>query len=159
ELAKASRHTLGATIYPIDGEPISLGDCDSMFTLQSISKVFTLLLALMDNGEEKLFTHVGMEPTGDNFDSMVRLELVEPGKPFNPMINAGAITVTSLISGSSTSEKIERILTFIRRLAGDEHIRIDEQVARSEAATADRNRSLAYFLKHNKVISGDVEAH
>jgi glutaminase len=159
ELAKASKHTLGVTVYPIHQPPVSAGDCGTRFTMQSISKVFTLLIALMDNGEEKLFERVGMEPTGDNFNSMVKLELVEPGKPFNPMINAGAITVSSLIHGRSPAEKVERILSFIRKLAADDSICVDEAVYRSEAATADRNRSLAYFLKHNQVIEGDVEQH
>lgn len=159
ELAKADPASLGATIWPVGGTPFSAGDCERTFTLQSISKVFTLLLALMDNGEDKLFEHVGMEPTGDNFNSMVRLELVESGKPFNPMINAGAIAVSSLISGRSTGEKVERILSFVRRLAGDASLTINRQVYASETATADRNRALAYFLKHNQVITGDVEAH
>ncbi len=159
ELAKALPETLGVTVMPIGQAPLSAGDCGVPFTMQSISKVFTLLLALIDHGEEKLFEHVGMEPTGDHFDSMVRLELTEPGKPFNPMINAGAIAVTSLIRGSTPQEKTDRILAFVRKLAADESIAIDEEVYRSEAATADRNRSLAYFLKHNGVISGNVEEH
>src|SRR5690606_8452888 len=99
------------------------------------------------------------EPTGDNFNSMVKLELVEPGKPFNPMINAGAITVSSLIHGRSPEEKVARILSFVRMIAGDDTITIDEAVYRSEAATADRNRSLAYILKHSGVISGSVDEH
>ncbi|GFR38232.1 glutaminase [Insulibacter thermoxylanivorax] len=159
ELAKASPETLGVTVMPIGQAPLSAGDCGVPFTMQSISKVFTLLLALIDHGEEKLFEHVGMEPTGDHFDSIVRLELAEPGKPFNPMINAGAIAVTSLIRGSTPQEKTDRILAFVRKLAADESIAIDEAVYRSEAVTADRNRSLAYFLKHNGVIGGDVEEH
>lgn len=159
ELAGASRQTLGVAVYPVNGSPVRAGDSEKLFTMQSISKIFTLLLALQDNGEEKLFEHVGMEPTGDNFNSMVKLELVEPGKPFNPMINAGAITVTSLIHGTSPEDKNGRILAFIRELTGDPSIGIDEAVYKSEKLTADRNRSLAYFLKHNQVIRGDVEAH
>lgn len=159
ELRKTPPHLLGATVYPINGTPISVGDCGEKFTMQSISKVFSLILALMDNGEEKLFEHVGMEPTGDNFASMVKLELTSPGKPFNPMINAGAIAVSSLIAGQSPQEKVKRLLDFVRLIAGDDTLTIDQNVYESEARTADRNRSLAYFLKHNKVISGDVEQH
>ena len=80
---------------------VSAGDCGLMFTMQSISKVFTLMLALIDNGENGVFAKVGMEPTGDEFNSMLKLELVEPGKPFNPLINAGAIAISSLIHGDS----------------------------------------------------------
>ena len=159
ELAKVPPDLLGICIHPIGSRPAGFGDCGIPFTLQSISKVFTLILALMDRGEEEVFRKVGMEPTGDNFNSMVKLELVEPGKPFNPMINAGAITITSLIAGGTANERFERVLRLIRTLAGDDSIGCNEAVYRSEAATADRNRSLAYFLKHNKVLEGDVESH
>ncbi|MBW7460487.1 glutaminase, partial [Paenibacillus sepulcri] len=93
ELAKAPGDALGIVAMGPDGETATAGDADLPFTMQSISKVFTLLLAFMDNGEEGVFAKVGMEPTGDDFNSMLKLELVEPGKPFNPLINAGAIAV------------------------------------------------------------------
>lgn len=159
ELGNASSDTLGLCVYPVQDPMIAVGDTESFFTLQSISKVFTLILALMDQGESKIFDRVGMEPTGDNFNSMIKLELVEPGKPFNPMINAGALTISSLIQGDTAEERFERILSFICRLAGDVSIGYDHKVYESEKATADRNRSLAYFLKHNKVVEGDVESH
>ena len=76
--------TLGVTVMPIGQAPLSAGDCGVPFTMQSISKVFTLLLALIDHGEEKLFEHVGMEPTGDHFDSMVRLERPSRANPSIP---------------------------------------------------------------------------
>lgn len=159
ELAKANPDTLGLCIHRLGEPPLEAGDCECPFTMQSISKVFTLILALMDQGIDKVFSKVGMEPTGDNFDSMVKLELVEPGKPFNPMINAGAITISSLIAGSTPDERFGRILAFVRQLAGDDTVGVNLAVYESEAATADRNRALAYFLKHNKVLEGDVEAH
>jgi glutaminase len=159
ELAKASPSTLGMTIHRIGEKPISVGDCPEVFSLQSISKVFTLMLALMDRGEDWIFDKVGMEPTGDNFNSMVKLELVESGKPFNPMINAGAIAISSLIEGRTIEERVERILDFVRRMTGDSSIGFDSRVFQSESATADRNRSLAYFLKHNKILEGNVEEH
>lgn len=159
ELAKAPKEALGITLLASDGSMINGGDSSLMFTMQSISKVFTLLLALVDNGEEAVFTKVGMEPTGDDFNSMLKLELVEPGIPFNPLINAGAIAVTSLIRGGSPEETTERILAFIRLMAGDDSISFNETVSSSEAATAYRNRSLAYFLKDNNVLEAhtDVE--
>ncbi|MFD2670860.1 glutaminase A [Marinicrinis sediminis] len=156
-LAQASPDALGITIHPVQGSPLTLGDCDQIFTLQSISKVFTLILALMDRGEEVVFSHVGMEPTGDNFKSILKLELVPPGKPFNPMINAGAITVTSLIGGETPEEKWHRILAFIQHLASDPDIGFNEDVYESEKATANRNRSLGYFLKDVGVLEGKVE--
>ncbi|GAA3411125.1 glutaminase A [Paenibacillus hodogayensis] len=157
ELAHAPRHALGITLHHRSGKSVSAGDSDMRFTLQSISKVFTLLLALMDRGEQAVFEKVGMEPTGDVFNSMLKLELVQPGKPFNPLINAGAIVISSLIRGDTPEHKSQRILGFIRDLAGDDSAAFNEDVYRSEAATANRNRSLAYFLKDNKVLDADVE--
>ena len=103
------------------------GDSDFRFTLQSISKVFTLILALMDNGEEIVFSKVGMEPTGDDFNSMLKLELVEPGIPFNPLINAGAIAISSLIAGSQPTEQIERTLHFFRDIAHNPSLEIQSR--------------------------------
>ncbi|MBD3919815.1 glutaminase A [Paenibacillus sp. PR3] len=157
ELAKAPKEALGVTLLATDGSTISGGDSSQMFTMQSISKVFTLLLALMSNGEEAVFAKVGMEPTGDDFNSMLKLELVEPGIPFNPLINAGAIAVTSLIPGIDVMDKTLRILEFIRYLAGDENIGYNIAVSSSEAATAYRNRSLAYFLKDNDVLDAQTD--
>lgn len=79
---------------------------------QSISKVFTLILALMDHGEAAVFSKVGMEPTGDHFNSIMKLELAQPAIPFNPLINAGAIVVSSMIKGANAEEKSARILDF-----------------------------------------------
>ncbi|PYI51553.1 glutaminase A [Paenibacillus flagellatus] len=157
ELAHAPQRALGITLHHRSGTTVSAGDADLPFTLQSISKVFTLLLALMDRGERAVFEKVGMEPTGDVFNSMLKLELVQPGKPFNPLINAGAIVVSSLLLGDSPEEKSQRILRFVRELAGDDGPAFNEDVYRSEAETANRNRSLAYFLKDNKVLDEDVE--
>lgn len=157
ELAHAPADALGVTIMAPDGQKISAGECGHAFTLQSISKVFTLLLALMDQGEEGVFRKVGMEPTGDDFNSMLKLELVEPGIPFNPLINAGAIVISSLIRGRTPEEKTERILTFFRTIAGDASLTYNQAVYASESATAHRNRSLAYFLKDNRVLEEDVE--
>lgn len=157
ELAKAQADALGICILNREGKSISAGNVDLSFTLQSISKVFTLILALMDNGEEHVFSKVGMEPTGDDFNSMLKLELVEPGIPFNPLINAGAIAISSLIAGKSSKEKSDRILSFFRELAGNPTLDYNMEVCRSESDTAHRNRSLAYFLKDNGVLHQDVE--
>ncbi|WP_322924038.1 glutaminase A [Paenibacillus campi] len=157
ELAKASRDTLGIHIADSQGQSMAAGDCGVPFTMQSISKVFTLILALMDHGEEAVFYNVGKEPTGDDFNSMIKLELVEPGIPFNPLINAGAITVSSLIAGDSPQEKSERILQFFRKLAGNERLHYNMDVYHSELETGDLNRSLAYFLKQKGVLKDEVE--
>ncbi|MFD0712394.1 glutaminase A [Paenibacillus sp. GCM10027626] len=157
ELRHAPRDALGITLIGCDGRSITAGDCSVPFTLQSISKVFTLLLALIDNGEAAVFAKVGMEPSGDDYNSMLKLELVEPGIPFNPLINAGAITITSLIHGPSPAEKTKRIMQFFQEIAGNAPLRINEAVYHSEAETAHRNRSLAYFLKDNAVLGDDID--
>ncbi|MFD0697355.1 glutaminase A [Paenibacillus sp. GCM10027628] len=157
ELARAPKDVLGICIMDAAGNAAVSGDHEYRFTLQSISKVFTLILALMDRGEEVVFSKVGMEPTGDDFNSMLKLELVEPGIPFNPLINAGAIAISSLIAGGSPAEQTSRILKFFREIADNETLDINQDVHKSEADTAHRNRSLAYFLKDNGVLHHDVE--
>lgn len=157
ELTKSPREALGIHILDAQGQSITEGESTLPFTMQSISKVFTLILALMDNGEAAVFDKVGMEPTGDNFNSMLKLELVQPGIPFNPLINAGAIAISSLIAGSSPAEKSARVLDFLRLLSNNDALNYDLNVYRSESDTANLNRSMAYFLKDNGVLEGQVE--
>lgn len=157
ELSKVSGDILGITVHTLDGTVLTAGDCGQSFTLQSISKVFSLLLALVDCGEQQVFQKVGMEPTGEDYNSMLKLELIQPGTPFNPMINAGAIVISSMIKGDKPMEQSLRILELIRKMCGDETVSFNEDVYRSEYDTANRNRSLAYFLKDNKVLEKDVE--
>ncbi|QJC52135.1 glutaminase A [Paenibacillus albicereus] len=157
ELSKADPQSLGFHLLSSDGTALSAGDCGRRFTMQSISKVFTLMLALMDIGEERVFSKVGMEPTGDSFNSMLKLELVQPGIPFNPLINAGAIVVSSLIAGSSNEEKSDRIAAFLGRLAGGGPLELDEPTYRSESQSGHLNRSMAYFLTDNGVLESGVE--
>src|SRR3954465_14798943 len=118
ELGKANRDNLSIAINYPDGKCISAGDIDKKITLQSISKVISLALVLMERGERYVFERVGMEPTGDPFNSMIKLETVDPGKPLNPMINAGALVVTHMIKGSSVEERFQRLVGFIRELVG-----------------------------------------
>lgn len=157
ELAKGNKQALGIHMIDATGNEYSTGNTDTYFTVQSISKVFTLLLALMDVGEDEVFNRVGMEPTGDSFNSMLKLELVQPGIPFNPLINAGAIAISSLIKGSSQQEKRDRVLHFFRKLANNDSLQYNMDVYRSELETANLNRSIAYLLKDNGVLQQNVE--
>lgn len=157
ELAKANPEDLGVYLITLDGQEYFAGDYNKKFTMQSVSKVLTLILSLMDNGEQKVFEKVGMEPTGDSFNSIVDLELKSIHKPYNPMINAGAIATTSLLHGNSNEEKINRILSLARKLSNNPSININEHVYLSEKLTGDRNRSLAYFMKSFNIIEGSVE--
>ncbi|MBN2260397.1 MAG: glutaminase A [Clostridiales bacterium] len=156
ELKKMERCDLGIAI--IDRDNIfTAGEWEKKFTIQSVSKPIVLILALMDRGEDKIFELVGKEPTGDPFNSMVRLETYTMNKPLNPMINAGAISISSLIKGKDNEERLARILNFFRLLSDNESLEVNQDVFKSEKETGNRNRSLAYFLKDIHCIEGDVE--
>jgi glutaminase len=157
ELGKANPQALGITIANCEGDIISVGDCDTKFTFQSISKVISLLLALEDWGEDIVFTKVGMEPTGDPFNSIVKLETLDGHKPLNPMINVGAIAIASMIKGNNVEERFQRILSFVQTMTGNPQLSLNEEVYQSEKKTGDRNRSLAYFMKSTGIIEADVE--
>lgn len=157
ELSKADGEALGICVTTLDGEEFFAGDCDTKFTIQSISKVVTLMLAIIDNGVDYVFSKIGMEPTEAAFNSIINLESNNHQKPLNPMINAGAIATVSLITGDTAEEKFNRILKFTRKITGNPDININESVYESERATGDRNRSLAYFMKGTGVIEGNVE--
>jgi glutaminase len=146
ELAGVDPKRFGLAVATLDGAVHAVGDAGVPFSIQSISKVFLLTLALGKHGEG-LWRHVGREPSGSSFDSIVQLEH-EEGRPRNPFINAGAIKVTDLVlAGHSPREAIGEILRFMRFLADDEDIRVDADVARSETATGARNYALAQFMR------------
>ncbi|MBS4220470.1 glutaminase A [Bacillus sp. FJAT-49711] len=156
-LGRANPHDLSIAIQYPDGQCISAGDIERKMSLQSISKVISLALVLMDRGPSYVFDRVGMEPTGDPFNSIAKLETSSPAKPLNPMINAGALVVTHMIKGNSIDERFQRLLSFIRELGNDATIQYSEEVAKSEFNTAYLNRSLSYFLKQHHIIQEDVE--
>lgn len=157
ELAKQDPNQLGVSVCLPDGTIFSAGEADTRFTLQSISKIFSLIVALCQNGPQYVFERVGKEPTGDPFNSIIKLETIKPHKPLNPMINAGAIAVAGMIQGKNVEERLECVLDLLRKMTGNPHIQVNEAVYRSEKKTADRNRALAWFLKDSGVLTGDVE--
>jgi glutaminase len=157
ELEKADSDALGLCVATLDGEEFYAGDYKNKFTIQSISKVICLMLAIYDNGKDYVFSKVGMEPTESSFNSIINLETRKQKKPLNPMINAGAIAVTSLICGDTAEEKFNRILKFTRKITGNDDININEEVYASEKATGNRNRALAYYMKGAGIIETDVE--
>ncbi len=157
QLSKADPRTLGVAVCDLGGRFALAGDARTRFTLQSVSKPFALALALMDNGPEEVFNHIGMEPTGDSFNSLSKLETFSSLKPVNPLVNAGAITTTALIKGDSQTEKFGRLLKFIRELAGEEYVGFAEDVYLSEKETGDRNRSIAYFLRDIGALHASVD--
>lgn len=146
-LARKNKKDLGIFVMHENGEEYAYGDYDVKFSMQSVSKPFVLLLAIKDWGIEKVLERVGLESTGDGFNSVVRLETANTHKPFNPMINAGAIAVTSMIKGKNAEERFERLLNFMRLIAENEEIQLNQEIYESENATGNRNRSLAYFME------------
>lgn len=157
ELAKQDPQQLGVSVCLPDGTFLDIGDTDVCFTLQSISKLFSLIVALCQNGTDEVFTRVGKEPTGDPFNSIIKLETIKPHKPLNPMINAGAIAVAGMIQGKGVEERLDTILDLLRKMTGNPDIRVNEDVYASEKKTANRNRALAWFLKDSGVLTADVE--
>jgi len=156
ELARANPSAFGLVAIDADGTIAAGGDADVPFSIQSISKVFTLTLALGKVGD-RLWQRVGREPSGSPFNSIVQLEF-ERGIPRNPFINAGAIAVTDVIlSGHQPREALGEILRFIRFLADDASISIDEAVAASEQRTGFRNAALANYMKSFGVLENPVD--
>ncbi len=137
------------------GEVIGAGDADTAFSIQSISKVFTLALALRHGGVDRLWARVGREPSGDPFNSIALLER-EQGVPRNPFINAGAIVVADLLS-ALRPDPVGDLVAFVSELTG-EAVAVDPVVAASEAATGFRNRALANMIRSFGNLDNDVEA-
>lgn len=147
---------LGICILEPGGTMITSGDWEVPFTLQSISKVLSFIAACLGRGISYVLERVDVEPTGDAFNSIIRLEMHKPGKPFNPMINAGAITIASLLIGESSQKKLEFLYELIESLLGKRPT-INEEVFQSEWLTSHRNRALAHYLKETNYLESDVE--
>jgi glutaminase len=156
ELARVDPAAFGLAVVDAEGNVAAAGDADVPFSIQSISKVFTLTLALGKFGD-RLWSRVGREPSGSAFNSIVQLEH-EHGIPRNPFINAGAIAVTDLIlSGHQPREALGEILRFMQFLADDTSVTIDERVAASERRTGFRNAALANYMKSFGVLDNPVD--
>lgn len=148
QLAEVDPRQFGIALVARDGEEFAAGDATAPFSIQSISKVFALSLALIDESEN-LWRRVGREPSGDPFNSIVQLEH-ERGVPRNPFINAGAIAVSDvLLTRHGPGAAIDCVLNFIRELSQDSAIEVDTAVEHSEAAHGYLNAALANFMKAN----------
>jgi glutaminase len=149
ELAKANPDWFGICLVTCTGSVYEIGDSDQPFTIQSISKPFIYGMALEDEGRTKALQKVGVEPTGDAFNSIS----LDPGtgRPRNPMINAGAIATAGLIAGKNPDAKFRRILERFSALAGRE-LTLDEDVYRSESETGHRNRAIGYMLRNFGIL-------
>jgi glutaminase len=144
----------GISLAGLDGELYHAGDHTHTFPLQSISKVFAYALALEDHGRDEVLRRVGVEPSGDAFNSITFDE--RNRRPFNPMVNAGALAVCAFLRGRP-EERPQRVLELARRLASNDQLRVDDEVFTQEMAGADRNRAAAYLMRSDGMLTGDVE--
>lgn len=150
ELSKADPDWFGISIATTDGRVYEVGDTRLPFTIQSISKPFVYGIALEDRGIDAVLKKIGVEPTGDAFNSISLTP--DTGCPFNPMINAGAIATTSLVKGSSGEDKMQRILGVFSTYAG-RNLSIDNTVYISEKETGHRNRAIGHMLRNFDILS------
>ena len=156
-LAQVNSKLFGVAIVTTDNQVFTLGDVNYSFSIQSISKVFTLALAMEELGPTKVFEKVGSEPTGRPFNSP--LAVVDmPTHTGNPLVNAGAIATTSLISGNNAEDKWNKILSFYGKAAG-EKLRLIDEVYKSEAATNTGNKALSMLLaKYDRIYANPFES-
>ena len=156
-LAHVDSKLFGVAIVTTDNQVLTLGDVNYSFSIQSISKVFTLALAIEELGPDKVFQQIGSEPTGRPFNSVLAVVDMTTHTG-NPLVNAGAIATTSLISGKNENEKWNKILEFYGKIAGDKLTLIDE-VYKSEAATNAGNKALAMLLaKYDRIYADPFES-
>ncbi|ETJ50022.1 glutaminase B, partial [Pseudoalteromonas agarivorans] len=153
-LAEVSSEQFSIAIYTTDGETICAGDCSKRFTIQSVSKVMTLTMALQRYGDE-LWHRVGKEPSGTAFNSLTQLEF-EKGVPRNPFINAGAIVTCDALYSRLSAPRHSMLETF-RLLAGNSAIVIDKKVANSEYEFRHRNAAMAHLMKSFGNFENDVD--
>lgn len=154
-LAAEERDRFSICLATTDGAVYHTGDHQFPFALQSVSKVFVYGLALADRGRDRVLRRVGVEPSGDAFNSIVFDE--RKNQPYNPMVNAGALVTTDLVRGKDSAEKLERILGVLRCYAGNENLEVDEGTFEAEMRGSDRNRATAYLMRSDGMLAGDVE--
>jgi len=153
ELGKADPKHFGICLATVDGHVFRAGDCDKEFTIQSMCKPFAFQMALEQCGIEETLKHVGVEPSGDAFNS-IELD-PRTTRPFNPMINAGAIAMASLIKKTPTEAGVQGFVDKMSEAAG-RNLRIDEAVLQSESLTGNRNRAIAYLMCNFGTIDEQV---
>ena len=153
ELANVNPKDFALSIVTVNGDEYKFGDYNKVFSIQSISKVISLIMALNDNSIDEVFEKVGTEPTKYKFNSLIPIDDMAA----NPFINAGAITASSLIKGKDLDEKFNRVISKIKKLSNSNNITFLEEVYKSEMETTDINRSIAYYLRSKKIFSLDAE--
>lgn len=154
ELAKANPDWFAICVVTADGQIYEIGDADRQFTIQSVSKPFVYGLALEDHGRDAVLSKVGVEPTGDAFNSIIKLDAAN--RPHNPCVNAGAIATTSLIKGDDPTARLNRLLDLFGKYFGRQ-VQVDMSVFMSERTTGHRNRAIAYLMLNFGMIGNNVD--
>ncbi|MGG6237672.1 glutaminase A [Nodosilinea sp. AN01ver1] len=154
ELALADPNWFGICVVTKGGQVFEVGDCDQLFTIQSISKAFVYGLALEDHGRDYVNSKVSVEPTGEAFNAIVLDEVTN--RPYNPMVNAGAIATADLIKGDSATERLKRMLAMFKRYTGRE-LDVNVPVFLSEKGTGFRNRAIAYLMLNFGMVTDRVD--
>lgn len=154
ELARADPAWFGISVVTTDGQVFEVGDCQQSFTIQSVSKPFVFGLALEHWGRDFVLGKVGVEPTGEAFNSIVLDE--QSNRPFNPMVNAGAIATADLVPGADFPERVRNLLAMFNRYAGRE-LHLDQSVFMSERSTGHRNRAIAHLMRNFGMVGERFE--
>lgn len=154
-LEEANQNHLGISIMGNNGVSIRSGDVDVPFTIQSISKVISFIVGCMERGVQYMLDRVDVEPTGEAFNSIMHLEMKQVKKPFNPFINAGAITVTSILEGRTSDEKLGPVLELLERMLGYRPA-LNVDVYESERDSSMRNRAIGYYLLETGFLESDM---
>lgn len=155
ELTRANPEDFGVAIATVTGSVHTAGETDTPFTIQSVSKAFAYCLALELAGRDAVLARVGVEPSGDAFNAIFFDPLTN--RPFNPMVNAGAITVSGIVSGIAGAGAFDLLLERLSAAAGRE-LSVDDAVYRSESETGHRNRAIGHLLRNCGALDGDVDA-
>jgi glutaminase len=143
------------SLATLDGQYFCSGDHDVPFAIQSVSKVFSYGLALADHGRDRVLERVGVEPSGDPFNGIAFDEV--NNRPYNPMVNAGAMVTSELVRGIDPKEKLDRILALMRLAAANDSLAVDEATFEGELKISDRNRAIAYLMRNQGMLEGEVE--
>ena len=153
ELENVDKDAFALSIVTTSGDVYNFGESEKIFSVQSISKIFTLIMALKDNTIDEVFSKVGTEPTRYEFNSLIPIDQ----RAANPFINAGAITTTSMIYGKSKEEKFERVIELIDEMSQGGNFSFMEDIYKSEISTTDRNRAIAYYLKSKNIFNQNAD--
>ncbi|MFC4025715.1 glutaminase [Oceanobacillus longus] len=154
-LAEANADALGISIIGRNGTIIKSGITEEKFTIQSISKVLTFIVACMERGLAYVLSRVDVEPTGEAFNSIMHLEMKRPNKPFNPLVNSGAITVSSMLEGRTSDQKLEALIVLLEKMIGYRP-EVNVRAYESERDTSMKNRAIGYYLLEGDYLESDL---